>query len=146
MLPAGRLETEAETTLPPVNDPSDYTPLDPAAGSELKLEPAPPEPPAEARILLSLPFAPLDPHQHHKRHIELQLNRPQAAALARLTTALRGQPYELTVDESTFRSEGRIIDGPAKVFYWLLNGATLLMAQADAAASSEKESSGDSAA
>jgi hypothetical protein len=103
---------------------------------ELTLEPAPPEPREAGRIRLSLPFGELNPRHFHKRHVDLQLNSEQAKTLARIQKELRGQPYELTADGTDFRRDGRIIDGPAKVFYWLLNGATLLMKQADDAKSS----------
>jgi hypothetical protein len=126
--------------LPPVNEVTNELP----PADELVLEPLPPEPRAETRIGLSLPFGNVNPLHHHKRHVDLQLNKEQAATLARITTALRGQPYELEVDGSKFRTAGRMVVGPAQVFYWLLNGATLLMRQADA--QGERESSGDSEA
>jgi len=97
---------------------------------ELELQPTEPERNEAGRIRLALPFGDVDPKLHYKRHVELKLSHAQAVTLARIQKLLRGQPYELNLGGDAFDDEGRIIDGPAKVFYWLLNGAALMMNQA----------------
>ncbi len=112
------------------NEVSDAATIQWPEGEVVKLAP----PQSEPLIHLRLPFGDVDPKLHLKRHVDLQLSKRQAQALAQILEALRGEPYELTIDGTEFRRDGRLIDNPAKVFYWLLNGASLLIAAHRAAA------------
>lgn len=77
--------------------------------------------------LADLPSGPV----HLPRHVDAHFSPEQSRMMARLTQGLRGLPYDLDASGTQFRADGRLVDAPTKVLYWLLN--SLIAAEASIA-------------
>jgi hypothetical protein len=128
---AGAVREELE----PLELPGDAAEVElPSAGPEIDAEQLRHARPEPVWASIRLPLAELPDAStpiHLPRHVDAHFLPEQSAMLWRLTQGLRGLPYDLDETGAEFSASSRLVDGPTKAIYWLLN--SLIAAEKSAA-------------